>query len=112
MKPLPQAIHKPNQFKNPVSTQKTSIVLGDNVIWNPANLPNGHVVLIGALGSGKTQTLKALAYKIPKFFQEVRIVLIKFQVVALQWHPGDRYLGNRWLHSVFGQFDAAPQPIQ
>ena len=38
MKPLPQAIHKPNQSKNPVSIQKIGIVLGDNVIWNPAHV--------------------------------------------------------------------------
>ncbi len=29
--------------------------------WNPEALPNGHIVAIGASGSGKTQTLKAIA---------------------------------------------------
>ena len=78
VKPLPQAILKPKAKSTPVANQKAGIVLGDNVIWNPVNLPNGHVVLIGASGSGKTQTLKALAYEIPKFFEGVRIILIDF----------------------------------
>ena len=29
-----------------------------SVHWNPEILPNGHIVAIGASGSGKTQTLK------------------------------------------------------
>ncbi len=79
MKPLPAAVLKPNQSKNiTTSSQKTGIILGDNVIWNPATLPNGHVVLIGASGSGKTQTLKALAYELPKLFPTVRIMIVDF----------------------------------
>ena len=79
MKPLPAAVLKPNQSKNITTpSQKTGIILGDNVIWNPTTLPNGHVVLIGASGSGKTQTLKAIAYELPKLFPEVRQIIIDF----------------------------------
>jgi hypothetical protein len=78
-KPLPIQTLKPNQIKNTVISQsKSGIILGDDVIWNPATLPNGHVVLIGASGSGKTQTLKALAYELPKLFPEVKIVTVDF----------------------------------
>ena len=58
VKPLPLAILKPNQKSAVVTNQKTGIVLGDNVIWNPATLPNGHVVLIGASGSGENANSK------------------------------------------------------
>ena len=47
-KPLPIAVLKPNQPKNSNASKKAGIVLGDNVVWNPAELPNGYVVLIGA----------------------------------------------------------------
>ncbi len=62
-KPLPTPVLKPNSSKSvsPRSIATKGVVLGENVTWNPTSLPNGHVVLIGASGSGKTQTLKALA---------------------------------------------------
>jgi ABC-type proline/glycine betaine transport system ATPase subunit len=34
--------------------------LGEGYYWNPETLPNSHIVAIGASGSGKTQTLKAI----------------------------------------------------
>jgi type IV secretory pathway VirB4 component len=78
-KPLPPQILQPGGKKTPTSSNlKAGIVLGDNVVWNPTSLPNGHVVLIGASGSGKTQTLKALAYELPKLFPNVRILSIDF----------------------------------
>ncbi|MBD2771973.1 ATP-binding protein [Iningainema tapete] len=79
VKPLPTPVLKPNPTKNQTSlTHSTGIVLGDNVIWIPSELPNGHIVLIGASGSGKTQTLKAIAYELPKLFSQLRIILIDF----------------------------------
>jgi energy-coupling factor transporter ATP-binding protein EcfA2 len=92
MKPLPQAILKPNHKGAAVANQKTGIVLGDNVTWNPSQLPNGHVVLIGASGSGKTQTLKALAYELPKLFPEVKIVTLDFH--------GDQELPNELCYAL------------
>ncbi|WP_414623805.1 ATP-binding protein [Calothrix sp. CCY 0018] len=77
-KPLPQAILKPNQTKKDNAAITKGILLGDNVTWNPVTLPNGHVVLIGASGSGKTQTLKAIAHELPQVFPEVRIIIIDF----------------------------------
>ena len=80
-KPLPSATLRANQNRT-IATSPSStpgIILGDNVVWNPSILPNGHVVLIGASGSGKTQTLKALAYELPKLFPEINIIFIDFQ---------------------------------
>jgi hypothetical protein len=77
-KPLPQAILKPQQKHNNPINLSNGIVLGDLVIWNPTTLPNGHVVLIGASGSGKTQTLKAIAYELPKLFPELKIITVDF----------------------------------
>lgn len=78
-KPLPAATLKPNQSKKSI-TESTSegILLGDKVYWNPANLSNGHVAIIGTSGSGKTQTLKAIAYELPRFYPSVRCITIDF----------------------------------
>jgi hypothetical protein len=76
-KPLPTPVLKPNERKNtPKTGGSAGIVLGESVTWNPTSLPNGHVVLIGGSGSGKTQTLKSLAYELPKLFPTVRIITI------------------------------------
>lgn len=78
-KPLPPQVLQPGGKKTPAASNiPAGIVLGDNVVWNPVSLPNGHVVLIGASGSGKTQTLKALAYELPKLFPNVRTIAIDF----------------------------------
>jgi len=71
-KPLPAAVPDKREATVNVSS---GIALGSNCYWNPENLPNGHVV---ALASGKTQTLKALAYELPKLYPQVRIVVIDF----------------------------------
>jgi Cdc6-like AAA superfamily ATPase len=61
-KPLPASVLSPNKKKVSANGAATEgIILGDLVRWNPTQLPNGHVVLIGASGSGKTQSLKAIA---------------------------------------------------
>lgn len=78
-KPLPAATLKPNQSKKSTTESATDgILLGDKIYWNPANLPNGHFAIIGASGSGKTQTLKAIAYELPRFYPSVRCISIDF----------------------------------
>lgn len=76
-KPLPISVLNPHKKKAQIA-QTTGIVIGNGVSWNPAALPNGHVVLIGASGSGKTQTLKAIAYELPRLFPELKIVVMDF----------------------------------
>lgn len=78
MKPLPTATLKPNESKKTTLVDTSGILLGDKVYWNPASLPNGHVAIIGTSGSGKTQTLKALAYELPRFIPSVRCITIDF----------------------------------
>jgi hypothetical protein len=80
-KPLPPQTLKPNQHQpKKTATESTTggILLGDKVYWNPAALPNGHIAIIGASGSGKTQTLKAIAYELPRLFPQIKIVLADF----------------------------------
>lgn len=60
-KPLPVAVLKPEPAKNTRLLEDAGIHLGEGYYWNPEALPNGQIVAIGASGSGKTQTLKAIA---------------------------------------------------
>ncbi len=55
------AVLKPEPINNTQQLEGEGIHLGDGYYWNPEALPNGHIVAIGASGSGKTQTLKAIA---------------------------------------------------
>jgi energy-coupling factor transporter ATP-binding protein EcfA2 len=77
-RPLPTPILKPSQVENGGDNEANGILLGAGVYWNLEALPNGHVVAIGASGSGKTQTLKALAYELHRTYPELRIVIIDF----------------------------------
>lgn len=78
-KPLPPQTLKPNQTKKTGTESVTDgILLGDKLYWNPTKLPNGHIAIIGASGSGKTQTLKSIAYEIPRFISSVRCITLDF----------------------------------
>ncbi len=78
-KPFPASVLTPKgKQQNLIAFEETGIVLGNDVRWNPVLLPNGHVVLIGASGSGKTQTLKAIAYELSKLLPQVLIVIVDF----------------------------------
>jgi hypothetical protein len=76
MKPLPQATLKPQGKVIEKEKLHSGILLGDKCYWNPANLRNGHAVVLGTSGSGKTQILKSMAYELPSLFPEIKIVLI------------------------------------
>ena len=78
-KPLPVAVLKPSE-KVQVENDSAShgILLGQGVYWTPERLPNGHVVAIGSSGSGKTQTLKAIAYELHKTYSAMQLVIIDF----------------------------------
>ena len=41
-------------------------------------LPNEQIVAIGASGSGKTQTLKAIAFSLHQTYLEMRVILLDF----------------------------------
>lgn len=59
-KPLPTARLRPHQSPAVVVPQ-AGILLGESCYWNPELLANPHGAIIGSSGSGKTQTLKAIA---------------------------------------------------
>jgi energy-coupling factor transporter ATP-binding protein EcfA2 len=64
-------------YKDPTLSDD-GIHLGDDYYWNLKTLPNGHIVAIGASGSGKTQTLKAIAYSLHKTYPEMQVILLDF----------------------------------
>ena len=64
-KPLPMAVLSPR--KNVTTTNNAvseGVHLGDGIYWNHRKLPNPHLAIIGASGSGKTQTMKAIAHEL------------------------------------------------
>ena len=80
-KPLPTAVlQAPKSLNSPLSESSppSGILLGDNCYWNPGHLPNGHIVAIGASGSGKTQTLKAIAYSLRQTYPDIQLFIIDF----------------------------------
>lgn len=72
--PYPPARLKPPSPTPPPNPSNGGILLGQGFYWNPLTLPNPHVVVIGASGSGKTQTLKALAYELSRQGTNVRVI--------------------------------------
>lgn len=77
-KPLPARVLQVRTSTTTAVEAESGILLGPGTYWRPETLPNGHVVAIGASGSGKTQTLKALAYELHQFYPELRLVIIDF----------------------------------
>jgi hypothetical protein len=76
-KPLPQAVLKP-QPKTSTDDEHPGILLGKQCYWNPEQLPNSHLVAIGASGSGKTQTLKAIALELHLTYPQTQIIILDF----------------------------------
>ncbi len=58
-------------------------------VWSPQALPNGHLVIIGSSGSGKTQTLKALLWSLNNWQPDLSLIVIDFH--------GDQRLPNESL---------------
>jgi predicted GIY-YIG superfamily endonuclease/energy-coupling factor transporter ATP-binding protein EcfA2 len=77
-KPLPVAVLKPEPTNNTRSPEGEGIHLGEGYYWNPETLPNGHIVAIGASGSGKTQTLKAIAFSLHQTYPDMQVILLDF----------------------------------
>jgi type IV secretory pathway VirB4 component len=76
-KPLPPARISANPNQNLSLVDRAGILLGDNCYWNPEKLANPHGAIIGSSGSGKTQTLKAIAWSILKQYS-TKLIIIDF----------------------------------
>ena len=76
-RPLPTARIVSNSAKTLALVDKSGILLGDDCYWNPEKLANPHGAIIGSSGSGKTQTLKAIAYSILKQYP-TKLIIIDF----------------------------------
>jgi energy-coupling factor transporter ATP-binding protein EcfA2 len=77
-KPLPTPVLTPPAALPDHFTMVGGIQLGQDQWWNPELLPNAHIVAIGASGSGKTQTLKAIAYALSQAYLEMQVIVIDF----------------------------------
>lgn len=78
-KPLPAPVLSPSQPEADANHLFTSGVhLGGGAHWQPEALPNAHIVAIGASGSGKTQTLKAIAWELHNTYPAMQLVIIDF----------------------------------
>lgn len=77
-KPLPPVVVRSSEPRIVQSGMTDGIDLGANVRWNPEQVPNAHIVAIGASGSGKTQTLKGIAFALSANYPTTKIVLIDF----------------------------------
>lgn len=77
-KPLPPPTVVPIKRKTTTAPEATGILLGKGVYWSPESLPNGHIVIIGASGSGKTQTLKGIFYALRSTYMAAQKILIDF----------------------------------
>ncbi len=79
-KPLPKPVFEsvPPPVQEVNDGKEDGIFLGEGCYWNPTALPNGHVVAIGASGSGKTQTLKAIAFSLRQTYPDIQIFVIDF----------------------------------
>jgi type IV secretory pathway VirB4 component len=92
-KPLPKQILKPTlpniATPKPIDRQSgKTILLGENIYWDLAKVPNPHMVILGTSGSGKTQTLKAIAGELYHSFPSQSIVL---DFHGDQQLPGETY---------------------
>jgi type IV secretory pathway VirB4 component len=80
LKPLPRQVLKPQFAKetriNPLpQTYGRTVFLGENTYWNLDKVSNPHMVILGTSGSGKTQTLKAIASALFHSFSSRSIIL-------------------------------------
>lgn len=78
-KPMPAAVLTPQPLRAaPAFTMADGVLLGKETRWNPCALPNAHIVAIGGSGSGKTQTLKALALALACEYPQTRLIIVDF----------------------------------
>lgn len=78
-RPLPPTVIAPTPTTNDVRhDEEKGVILGQDVRWNPEVLANAHICIIGGSGSGKTQTLKAIAYGMGETYPQTQRLIIDF----------------------------------
>jgi hypothetical protein len=101
-KPLPTARLRPNQPTAIASQPKAGILLGDNCYWNPELLANPHGAIIGSSGSGKTQTLKAIALECNRQLG-INLIIIDFH--------GDQSLPGETAYQLHASSNSGINPL-
>lgn len=91
MKPLPAARLTPTK-QQAVKVNTSGIMLSDTFYWNPLSCPNPHFCGIGTSGSGKTQTLKAIAIELQRVYPDIRIIVVDYH--------GDQELSGETLYEL------------
>lgn len=61
-----------------VTIPQSGIFLGEGCYYDPEQLPNGLIIIVGASGSGKTQTLKAVGWELTQTYPSIRLVVVDF----------------------------------
>ena len=90
-KPLVNRLTRSQTPSNLPSINREGVLIGGDIYWNPALVANPHGCIIGGSGAGKTQTLKAIAYSIPKHYP--------CQIVVIDFH-GDQELPSETCYNV------------
>jgi len=88
--------------KSAIAPKQSGILLGENCYWNPEKLANPHGAIIGATGSGKTQTLKAIAIEAYRVYG-VKLVVIDFH--------GDQSLPGEKVYQLHASSTAGINPL-
>lgn len=87
MPPTPKIL--PPGASNITPFPAEGVSLCSRYIWSPQALPNGHLIIIGSSGSGKTQTLKGLLFGLNTWQPDLTLLVIDFH--GDQRLPGERY---------------------
>jgi len=95
MPPIPKIL--PPQKQQTLPTTE-GVPLCPRYLWTPHTLPNAHTIIIGASGSGKTQTLKGLLFELNHWRPDLTLLVIDFH--GDQKLPGERtfplHLSSQW----------------
>jgi DNA polymerase III delta prime subunit len=77
-KPLPMAVLTSSKKGQEIASSSTSggVHLGEDLYWNPLALPNPHLLAVGTSGSGKTQTILAIASELVAIYQDLKIIIL------------------------------------
>ena len=70
-----EALHDSSSEDSPTGLH---VWLGGHCHWQPEALTNAHAVILGASGSGKTQTLKAIAHSLHQQQPDLRVRVLDF----------------------------------